>query len=196
MVNFPTQIHDCDSHNPALFYLFLSSDASTCYIMVFRSMGNSEHVAVSVSIDFPSNSKRYVPFHRVAYDYSCADWDCLCDHLRDAPWKDILGLVLLMLLVNFVSGFRLELMYISVMENIRSSLKISMVFSCLWTCPLISSYEHHWVSIVLSFRHFLYNNLPFCCYSYFLKIQIMVLTWTQFEKFCQQHKCKTDWLVW
>ena len=29
------------------------------------------------------------PFHRIAYDYSCTDWDCLRDHLRDVPWDDI-----------------------------------------------------------------------------------------------------------
>ena len=34
-------------------------------------------------IDFPSNSQRDVPFHHVAYDYSHADWDGLCDHLRN-----------------------------------------------------------------------------------------------------------------
>ena len=31
-------------------------------------------------------------FHDIAYDYSCADWDCLCDHLRDVPWEDIFKL--------------------------------------------------------------------------------------------------------
>ena len=25
-------------------------------------------------------------------DYSLADWDSLCDHLRDVPWEDILKL--------------------------------------------------------------------------------------------------------
>ena len=28
----------------------------------------------------------------MAYDYSRADWDGLCDHLRDVPWKDIFKL--------------------------------------------------------------------------------------------------------
>ena len=28
--------------------------------------------------------------HRIAYYYSRADWDGLCDHLKDVPWKDIL----------------------------------------------------------------------------------------------------------
>ena len=81
-VNFPTRIPDCDSHSPALLNLFLSSDASICSLMTFRPLGNSDHVVVSVSIDFPSNSQRDAPFHRVAYDYSCADWDGLHDHLR------------------------------------------------------------------------------------------------------------------
>ena len=28
----------------------------------------------------------------MAYDYSCADWDGLRDHLRDIPWDDIFKL--------------------------------------------------------------------------------------------------------
>ena len=55
-------------------------------------MGNSDHVVVSVSIDFPSNSLRDAPFHHIAYDYSRADWDGLRDHLRDVPWEDIFNL--------------------------------------------------------------------------------------------------------
>ena len=44
--------------------------------MAFPPLGNSDHV-VSVSIDFPINSKQDTPFHRVASDYSFADWDGL-----------------------------------------------------------------------------------------------------------------------
>ena len=50
------------------------------------------HVLISVSIDFPSNSQRDAPFHRIAYDNSHADWDGLRDHLRDVPWEDIFKL--------------------------------------------------------------------------------------------------------
>ena len=32
------------------------------------------------------------PFHRIAYDYSCADWHGLGDHWRDVPWEDIFKL--------------------------------------------------------------------------------------------------------
>ena len=73
MVNFPTQIPDCDSHNPALLDLFTSSDTSICSTMVFPPLGNSDHVVVSVSIDFPLNSKQDASFHRIAFDYSCAN---------------------------------------------------------------------------------------------------------------------------
>ena len=60
--------------------------------MAFPPLGNCDHVVVSVSIDFPTNSKQDTPFHRVAYDYSRADWDGLRDHLRDVPWEDIFKL--------------------------------------------------------------------------------------------------------
>ena len=60
--------------------------------MAFAPLGNSDHVVVSVSIDFPTNSQQDAPFHCIAYDYSRADWDGLCDHLRDAPWEDIFKL--------------------------------------------------------------------------------------------------------
>ena len=73
MVNFPTRIPDCDSHSPALLDLFLPSDASICSTMAFPPLGNSDHIMVSVSIDFPTNSKRDAPFHCTANGYSCAD---------------------------------------------------------------------------------------------------------------------------
>ena len=73
MVNFPTRFPDCDSHSPAFLDLLLSSDDSICSAMAFSPLGNSDHVVVSVSIDFPTNSQQDAPFHRIAYDYSCAD---------------------------------------------------------------------------------------------------------------------------
>ena len=60
--------------------------------MTFPPLENSDHVVVSVSIDFPINSKQDTPFHCVAYDYSHVDWDGLCDHLRDVPREDIFKL--------------------------------------------------------------------------------------------------------
>ena len=60
--------------------------------MAFPPLGNSDHVVVSVSIDFPTNSQQDAPFHRIGVDYSRANWDGICYHLRDVPWKDIFKL--------------------------------------------------------------------------------------------------------
>ena len=92
MVNFPTPIPDCDSYSPALLNLFLFPEASICSTMDFPPLGNSDRVVVSVSTDFPSYSQWDAPFHRIAYDYSRADWDGHRDHLRDAPWEGIFKL--------------------------------------------------------------------------------------------------------
>ena len=57
MVNFPTWVPDCDFHSPAVLDLFISSDASICSTMDFPPLGNSDHIVVSVFIDFPTNSQ-------------------------------------------------------------------------------------------------------------------------------------------
>ena len=72
-------------HGPALLDVFISSDASICSTAAFPPSGNSDHVVVSVSIDFPSNLQWDALFHYIAH----ADWDCLGDHLRDVSWDDI-----------------------------------------------------------------------------------------------------------
>ena len=55
-------------------------------------LGNSDHVVVSVSMDFPTNSQQDAPFYCIAYDYSHDDWNDLHHHLRDVPWEDIFKL--------------------------------------------------------------------------------------------------------
>ena len=81
-----------DSYSPAVLDLFLSSDASICSTIAFHPMATSDHIVVSISINFLSDSKRDASFHDIAYNYFCADWDGLCDHLRDVPWEDIFKL--------------------------------------------------------------------------------------------------------
>ena len=92
MVNFPTWIPDLDSHSPPLLNLFLSFDTIICSKMAFPLLGNSDHVVVSVSIDFPSNSQQDALFLRIAYIYSRADRVELRDYLRDIPWEYIIKL--------------------------------------------------------------------------------------------------------
>ena len=77
--SFPTCILECESHSPALLDFFLM------LTMAFPLLGNPDHMVFSVSIDFLSNSKRDTPFHRIAHDYFCADWNSLCDHLGHFP---------------------------------------------------------------------------------------------------------------
>ena len=60
--------------------------------MAFPPLGKCDHLVVSVCIDFPSNSQRDAPFHRIAYDYFRSDWKGLRDHSRDVPWEDIFKL--------------------------------------------------------------------------------------------------------
>ena len=117
---------------PLLLDLFLSSDAIICSTMAFSPLGNSDHVVVSICIGFPSYSQQDVTFHRIAYDYFWANWHGLSDYLRDVPWGISLKSVFLLLLVNFVSGFRL--MYISFIESIRASLTHLHGFSCFCYC--------------------------------------------------------------
>ena len=88
MVNFPIWLLDRGSHSPALLDLFLSSETCIWSTMPFPLLGYSDHVAISVSINFPSNLKWDDPFHYEMYNYSCADWDAFHDHLRDVLWED------------------------------------------------------------------------------------------------------------
>ena len=134
MVNFPTRIPDCDSHSPALLDLFLCSDASICSTVAFRPLGNSDHVVVLVSIDFPSNSQQDAPFHPIAYDYSRADWDSLLNHWRDVPWEDIFKLG-----TSAATGEFCEWIWVGIKVYIPQKISgqpsfISMVFSFLCFC--------------------------------------------------------------
>ena len=62
MFDFSTPISDCDYRSPALLNSFLSCNASICSAMAFPPLRSFDHVVVSVSIGFPSNSKRDAPF--------------------------------------------------------------------------------------------------------------------------------------
>ena len=103
--------------------------------MAFLPLGNSD-VVVSVSIDFLSNSQRDAPFHCIAYDYSCADWDGLRDHLRDVPWEDIFKLSASAAASEFCEWVEVGIEVYqhskyTLIVSIRSNLRISMVFSNL-----------------------------------------------------------------
>ena len=81
-VNTPT---DYDFHSPALldvvFLVFV--------LQRFSLHWETRIMLLSVSINFPSNSKRDAPFHRIANNYSHADWDGL---LKNVPLENIFKL--------------------------------------------------------------------------------------------------------
>ena len=65
-MNIPTWIPDCDSDSPVILDFFLSFDTSIGSTTAFPPLRNSNHVVVSVSIDFPINSKQDSPFDCIA----------------------------------------------------------------------------------------------------------------------------------
>ena len=102
------------THSSALLDLFLSSDPSIYSAVAFLASGNSDHVVGPVG---SNKLKRECPFS------SCSWWQFSC-WLGWFLWEMFhgrisLNIVLLVLVLNFVSGFRMELMYISLIENNR-----------------------------------------------------------------------------
>ena len=109
------------------------NQGSICSTMAFPPLENYDHVVVSVSIDFPLNSHWDAPFHHIAYDYSCADWDGLHDHLRDVLWEDIFKLNASAAAKEFCEWVQVGI--ITLIENIRSSLTHLHGFQLLVLLP-------------------------------------------------------------
>ena len=104
--------------SPDLLDSFLSSDASICSTKVFPPLGSSDHVIISVSIDFPSNLKAdtlFITQLMAIFVLICTVFLILCELIHQ---RMFLYLVLWPLVLNFVSGSRLQ--YIPTVD-IRSS---------------------------------------------------------------------------
>ena len=87
------------------------------FTKAFPLSGNSDHVVVSISIDFLWNSKWDACFLWLFLYW--VGWS-LWSFEKCSMGGISLNSVLLLLLVNFLSGFRLELMYISLIISISS----------------------------------------------------------------------------
>ena len=72
MLSFPILIPTLKCCSFGFLSFFISSDASLS-TMAFPRFGNSDHIIVSISIGFLSNSKEDIPLHCIAYDCSCAE---------------------------------------------------------------------------------------------------------------------------
>ena len=101
-----------------LLNVFLSSDASICCTMAFPPLRNSDHVVVSVSIDSIKFTMGCPVSLHSLWLFLCllgwSSWSFERCSMRGYLWTWCCGAA--------VSGFRLELVYISLIENIRSSL--------------------------------------------------------------------------
>ena len=122
MANFPTWICACESLSSSFLDLLIFTDPSICSTVSFPLI-KSDHVVLSVSIVVPQ-TKIVILFCTTKFFYhSQVDRDSLRDHLRDISVQDIFKAVLLLLLQpNFISRPNLELMYLSLIVNIRLNL--------------------------------------------------------------------------
>ena len=124
MVNFPTCIPDFDSHSPALLDLFFSSGGFPSIGKFWSCCCLSFHW---LSIKFTTGcltSLHSLWLLVLIGSIFVIIWEMFHERIS-------LNLVLLLLLVNLVTGFRLELMYISLMVSIRSNLTSSPWFSAV-----------------------------------------------------------------
>ena len=134
MINFPTRIPDCDSRSPALLYLFLLT-----LVFVLQWLSLQWEILIMLLCQFA------LTFHHIHKWMPCFIGllmtilvliGMVFAIMREMFHERIsLNSVLLLLLVNFVSGFRLELMCISLMKSIRSSVTNFHGFQLLVLLP-------------------------------------------------------------
>ena len=89
IVSFPTRIPDYGGQEPSLLDLFLTTTPDICSATSYPPLGTSDHVVVSVFVDFKVKSVHDAPFHRTVFSYDKADWDGFRDFIRDVPWSSI-----------------------------------------------------------------------------------------------------------
>ena len=75
-------------------------------------------------------------FHKTVFEYSHADWDGLCDHLRNILWEYVFKLGAIAA-AEFWRGSRLELIYKSLIINIGSILIHFHIFQLLFILALL-----------------------------------------------------------
>ena len=91
-------------------------------VFVLQWLSLHWEILIMLLSQFPTFQLIHIHIHCIASDYSHADWDGLCDHLRDVPWEDIFKLGASAAASEFCEWVQVGLMYRSLIENIRSSL--------------------------------------------------------------------------
>ena len=113
--------------------------------MAFPPLGNSDHVVVSVSIDFPICSKQDTPFHRAAYDDFRADRDGLRDHLRDVPWEDMFKLSASAAAREFLEGVQVGIDVYNLIVKYQVKPHSSPWFSA--ACAAATGHKNHFFGL-------------------------------------------------
>ena len=104
--------------------------------MAFPPLGNSDHVIVSIFVDFPSNSQQDALFHSIAYDYSHSDWDSLCDRVATNTGKLENTGILLVFNINLKNTW----MYVHFLETTGEVLEKPLHHCIAWPLPLRLKY--------------------------------------------------------
>ena len=103
----PARFFDWYSYSRTFLDLFLSFNLVFFFCSCFPPIGKFGLLLSQFPSTFRQTQKWVPLFYCTAYDYSRADWDDLCDHLRNFHRRLSLNLMLLQLLLNFVNGSRL-----------------------------------------------------------------------------------------
>ena len=137
MINFPTWLSNCDSLSPAIVDLF------SMLLLVFFPQLLSFHWEILIMLlsQFP------LTFHHIqnGMPHFITLLVTILVLMGQSSWsfekmfhgRKSLNLVLLLLLVNVVSVFRLELIYISLIINVRSNLTHHHGFQLLVLLPYL-----------------------------------------------------------
>ena len=126
-----TWISNYDCHSSALLHLVLSSDASICSTMAWLSLLWEILTMLLPQFPLPFCQTQKEMYRLVAQLTNIL----VLIEMVFTYYERISFNSVLLLLLNFVSRFRLELMYISLIENIRSSLTHLHGFQLLVLLP-------------------------------------------------------------
>ena len=72
-VSFPMRIPDRTEHDPYLLDLFLCSNPDKCSVSPHPPLGTSDHLVISVHMDFMVKSTNEHPYHHNVCSFNNAD---------------------------------------------------------------------------------------------------------------------------
>ena len=117
IIDFLAVTPNCDVQSSALLDVLLASNVNLCSAADFPPLGNSDHVVVSVPIECLISRKKYACFQYAAL-IILGLVKLIFVMFSEIFHGKISLICVLLLLLSTESGFTLELMYISLIENL------------------------------------------------------------------------------